>query len=123
MIFNIGSVELTYYFDEFFSFLVICMISGLLSTVFTSFNLCMTVMHRKKINKDNRYRVLEVAITIISSSIQYLLSFAFDYKYVVLLFCSFVICNLLYCICLFYFISFYLFNSILFYSILLILFY
>jgi chloride channel 7 len=81
MIFNIGSAELTYYFDELLPFLVIGVIGGLLGAAFTSFNLRVTAMRGKRINKDNRYRVLEVAIiTIISSSIQYLLPFAFDCK-------------------------------------------
>ena len=85
MIFNVGSFELKYRPLELIPFAVIGVIGGLLGAGFTWLNLAVTGMRAQKINKKPKWRVLEVAaITLVCSSIQFLLPFAFHCKYVML---------------------------------------
>lgn len=76
VIFNIRSSGQGYHFLELIPFLIIGVIGGLLGAAFTAFNLWVTEFRGAKINKDRRWRVLEViAIVVVSSSLQFLLPF------------------------------------------------
>lgn len=83
MIFNVGFRELTYrpIYIELIPFLVIGVVGGLLGAAFTSFNLGVSKFRIAKINVKPKFRVLEVAIiALVSSSLQYMLPFAFGCK-------------------------------------------
>lgn len=82
MIFDIGGTA-NYHIAELLPFLVIGVIGGLLGAGFTAFNLWVTELRAVKINKEKRYRIFEViAIVVVSSSLQFLLPFLSDCKYV-----------------------------------------
>lgn len=80
MIFNIGTTT-AYEIRELIPFLGIGVIGGLLGGGFTAFNLWVTELRAAKINKERKWRVLEVlAIVAVSSCLQFLLPFLSNCK-------------------------------------------
>jgi H+/Cl- antiporter ClcA len=82
MIFNVGSTELAYRVSELIPFAIIGVIGGLLGSAFSALHLAAVKMRAAKINKKRSWRVLEVAaITLVLSTLQFSIPFAFHCKY------------------------------------------